>query len=94
MPEKPTRQIAVRFPKSIIHDLNNYVKRGRRSDFIISATERALYQLKQAKALEKARGIFNESDYHDFLTPQDTKNWVAKIRQEADERLKELYGQK
>lgn len=91
MPEKPTKQIAVRFPKNVIRDLNNYVKRGRRSEFIVNATEKALLQLKQAKALDKAKGVFNETEYPNFLTPEDTKAWVAKIRQEADRRLKEFY---
>lgn len=92
--EGKTRLKAIRFPESIIRDLNKYVGRGKQSEFITNATKKALLQLKQAEALEKARGIFSDREYPEFRTPADTRAWVQKLRQEADERLQTIYGDK
>lgn len=93
MPEEKTKLTAVRFPESLLRELNRVVGRGRRSEFIVRATEKALLQLKQARALREYRGIFSAEDYPEFATPEKTRAWVDRLRREADERVKTLNEQ-
>lgn len=88
MSDKRTKLTAVRFPASLLRELNRVVGHGRRSEFIVRATERALLQLKQAKAIRECRGILSAEDYPEFATPEKTRAWVERLRREADERVK------
>ena len=45
---------------------------------------------KQLGALEKAKGILNEEDYPEFSTSDDAADWVRKLREESDDKRKEL----
>ncbi|MDN5362529.1 MAG: hypothetical protein PWP70_1576 [Moorella sp. (in: firmicutes)] len=92
--EERTRLRAIRFPEDIIRDLNKYVGRSKQSEFITCATRKAFLQLKQDEALKKAGGIFGDMEYPEFHTPADTRAWVQRLRQEADERLKRICGDK
>ena len=93
MPEEKTKLTAVRFPESLLRELNRIVGHGRRREFIVRATERALLQLKQARALRECRGVLSAEDYPEFATPENTKAWVERLRREADERVKALNEQ-
>ena len=84
MAEKRARPTAVRFPEHLARELDRYVGRGRRSEFIIKATEKALVQLKQSRALKECEGLFASEDYPEFRTPEDTYAWVRRIRRESD----------
>lgn len=85
-----TSLMPVRIPHSLLRDLKQYVKRGKRSEFVVKAMEKALLELKQAKALKECGGIFASGDYPEFATSESTKAWVETIREEADERMKQI----
>lgn len=86
------KMIPVRFPDSILAELENYVGSGNRSKFIIDATCKELNRLKQRKAIHNAAGIFNDEDYPGFKTPEDVSNWVRTLREESEARRRELFG--
>lgn len=52
-----TELAAIRLPESILRDLVS--TRGKRSDFIVRATERALLELKEARALKRLLRVLN-----------------------------------
>lgn len=88
MLRKQSELTAIRFPESLLRDLNRCVDRGSRNDFAVTATERALLQLKQARALKECRGIFSDENYPEFATPEKTRAWAERLRRETDERMK------
>ncbi|MGB9887497.1 MAG: hypothetical protein ACPLRW_10940 [Moorellales bacterium] len=90
MAREKTKLTAVRFPESLLRELNRAVGRGRRSEFIVRATEQALLRLKQGRALREYRGIFRAEEYPEFDNPDKTRAWVENLRREADERMKTL----
>jgi len=83
-----TKLMPIRLPERVLRELKEHVKRGKRSEFVVKATEKALTELKQAKALKEYRGIFTAGQYPEFATPDATRAWVEAIRKEADERMK------
>ena len=78
---------AIRFPEYLLRELDQYVQKGKQSEFIIKATEQALLRLKQAKALKECCGIFAPEDYPEFRSREDIEAWVRNLRQEAEERM-------
>lgn len=87
-----TKMAAIRFPESVVRDLERHVRRGKRGDFIVKATQRALLELKQTLALKEYRGTLSAEDYPEFRTPQDTREWVNKVCSESDKRLERRRG--
>lgn len=88
-----TKLTPIRFPSDLLSELDNYVEDGNRSKFIINATRKELHRLKQRKVIHNAAGIFNEEDYPELKTSEDTSNWIRKIRQESEARRLELFGE-
>ncbi|OAT81707.1 hypothetical protein [Desulfotomaculum copahuensis] len=88
-----TKLTPVRFPVALLTDLDKLVGPGKRSKFIIEATQKELLRLKQKKALQTAAGIFREKDYPEFATSGDTYSWVRKLREETEARRRRLFEQ-
>ncbi len=86
-----TKLMPIRLPERVLRELKEHVKRGKRSEFVVKATEKALLELKQAKALKEGRGIFTADRYPEFATSEATRAWVEAIRREADERMKRNF---
>ena len=78
-----TKLCAIRFPQHLLSELNHHVKRGKRGNFIVMATERALLELKQRTALQECRGIYDAQAYPEFSTSAATQAWVEALRKEA-----------
>lgn len=87
-----TKLTPVRFPVDLLAELDKFVSEGGRSKFIIEATRKELKRVRQRKAIQNAAGIFKEKDYPEFGTPEDTAEWVRKLREESDARRRELFG--
>lgn len=86
-----TKLTPIRFPVDLLSDLDKLVGPGKRSKFIIEATQKELLRLKQKKALSSAAGIFKEMDYPEFATNGDTYSWVRKLREETEARRREIF---
>ena len=80
-----TKLCAIRFPQNLLIDLKHHVKRGKRGDFIVKATERALLEFRQAQALQECRGIYDAQAYPEFSTSEATQDWVEALRKDADQ---------
>ena len=59
---KNTKLTPVRFPVDLLSDLDQLVGPGKRSKFIIEATQKELLRLKQKKALHSAAGALVKRD--------------------------------
>ncbi len=89
-----TKLTPIRFPADLLAEIDKYIEDGNRSKFIIDAARKELYRLKQRKAIHNVAGIFDEKDYPELKTAEDTSNWVRKIREESEARRSELFGEK
>jgi hypothetical protein len=63
-------------------------KRGR-SKFVVEATRKELKRIRLQKALEKAAGTWKDED-HPEIKEKGTYRWVRDLREEAEERFKEV----
>ncbi len=89
-----TKLTPIRFPADLLAEIDRYTEDGNRSKFIIDAARKELFRLKQRKAIHNAAGIFDEKDYPELKTAEDTANWVRKIREESEARRRDLFGEK
>ena len=87
-----TKLTPIRFPAGLLNEIDKYVGDGNRSNFIIGAARKELHKLKQRKAIHSVAGIFNDNDYPELKTSEDTSNWVRKLREESEARRRELFG--
>lgn len=87
-----TRLTTIRFPDKLLSEIDKYIGHGNRSKFIIDATRKELHKLKQRKAIHNVAGVFNDNDYPELKTSEDTSNWVRKMREESDARRRDLFG--
>jgi len=83
----------IRFPVDLLADLDKLVGPGKRSRFIIEATQKELLRLKQKKALQTVAGIFEEKNHPEFATSGDTYSWVRKLREETEARRRKFFEQ-
>ncbi|MDD2284383.1 MAG: ribbon-helix-helix domain-containing protein [Paludibacter sp.] len=89
-----TKLTPIRFPADLLAEIDRYIEDGNRSKFIIDAARKELYRLKQRQAIHNAAGIFDDKDYPEIKTAEDTSNWVRKIRDESEARRRDLFGEK
>ncbi len=89
-----TKLTPIRFPADLLSEIDRHIGGGNRSKFIIAAARKELYRLKQRKAVHNSAGIFDENDYPELTTSEDTANWVRILREESEARRRELYGEK
>jgi metal-responsive CopG/Arc/MetJ family transcriptional regulator len=89
-----TKLTPIRFPADLLAEIDKYIDDGNRSKFIIDAARKELFRLKQRKAIHNTAGIFDEKDYPELKTSEDTSNWVRKIREESEARRRDLFGEK
>ncbi|MFZ5632527.1 MAG: hypothetical protein ACOY40_06725 [Bacillota bacterium] len=88
-----TKITPIRFPVELLSDLDKYVGERQRSRFIIDATKKELFRVKQKKALQSAAGILKEGDYPEFTTADGVSTWVRKLREETEVRRREIFGE-
>lgn len=88
-----TKLTPIRFPVDLLSDLDKFVGPGKRSKFIIEATQKELLRLKQKKALQSAAGTLVERNYPQFATSEDTYSWVRRLREETEDRRRQLLGE-
>ncbi|CAA7601501.1 Hypothetical protein DEACI_2168 [Acididesulfobacillus acetoxydans] len=88
-----TKMTPIRMPVELLSELDKLVGPGKRSKFVIEATEKELLRLKQKKALQSTAGIFKEKDYPGFATREDSYDWVRQLREETEARRREMFAQ-
>lgn len=88
-----TKLTPIRFPVELLADLDKFVGERQKSKFIIEATKKELLRLKQKKVLQAAAGIFKAGDYPAFDSSADVSAWVRKLRDETEERRREIFGE-
>ncbi|MCL2336981.1 MAG: ribbon-helix-helix domain-containing protein [Firmicutes bacterium] len=86
-----TKLTPIRFPTDLLNELDKYVAEGNRSKFVIEATRKELHRAKQRKAVQEVAGVFNQKDYPELNTAEDTANWVRNLREESEAIRRELF---
>ncbi len=88
-----TKLTPIRLPLDLLADLDTLVGNRQKSKFIIEATKKELLRLKQKRALQAAAGIFTAEDYPGFTTAADVSAWVRQLRDETENRRREIFGE-
>ncbi|CAA7600738.1 Hypothetical protein DEACI_4145 [Acididesulfobacillus acetoxydans] len=88
-----TKMTPIRMPVELLAELDKRVGPGKRSKFVIEATEEELLRLKQKKALLSTAYIFEEKDYPGFASREDTYAWVRQLREETEAWRREMFAQ-
>ncbi len=84
---KPKRTHVV-IPEELIKEIDLFVGRRKRSQFITQAAEERLKRVKQARAIERATGSWKDADHPEMAGEEGTSKWVRSLREESEHRLK------
>ena len=76
-------------PEYILSEIDKFVGKRKRSEFITEAARKELKRLKLQQALEKAEGAWKDED-HPEISQMGTYKWVRDLREESENRLKEI----
>lgn len=77
------------FPEDLLQAIDKLVGKRGRSKFVVEATRKELKRIRLQKALEKAAGAWKDDD-HPEIKEKGTYRWVRDLREEAEERFKEI----
>jgi metal-responsive CopG/Arc/MetJ family transcriptional regulator len=77
------------FPDELLQAIDKLVGKRGRSKFVVEATRKELKRIQLQKALEKAAGAWKDED-HPEIKQKGTYQWVKDLREEAEERFKEI----
>ena len=81
-----TKRTHVVLSEQLVKDIDMIVGSRRRSSFLTEAAEKELMRRRQAAALKAATGAWKDSDHPEL--GQGSDQWVRKLRQEGELRLK------
>jgi hypothetical protein len=84
------QRLNISFPKKLVDELSSLVPPGKRSHLVVEATQKELQKLKRLKILEKTAGAWRDSSHPDLKTIEDICNWVNRLRQSDEKRLREI----
>lgn len=79
-----TRQISIRFPTTLLSEMEGLLAEGERSNFVVEATARELRKLRMKRALDKAFGAWQTEDYPEFKDSSAVALWVSTTRKEHE----------
>ena len=82
------RRTHVVLSDQLVKDIDTLVGGRQRSNFITQAAEKELMRLRQIGALKAAAGAWKDKDHPELK--QGSANWVRKLRQENERRLKKV----
>lgn len=72
--------------EQLVKEIDSVVGKRQRSSFISQAAERELMRRRQIEALKAAVGAWEDEDHPELK--QGSAQWVRKLRQESECRLK------
>jgi metal-responsive CopG/Arc/MetJ family transcriptional regulator len=84
------QRINISFPKKLVDELGSLVPPGKRSHLVVEATQKELQRIRRLKILEKTAGVWKDSSHPDLKTIRDVCNWVNRLRQSDEERLRKI----
>jgi hypothetical protein len=77
------------FPEDLLQAIDKLVGKRGRSKFVVEATRKELKRIRLQEALEKTAGAWKDED-HPEIKEKGTYRWVRDLREEAEERFKEI----
>jgi hypothetical protein len=81
-----TTRTHIVIPSQLADEIDSVVGKRGRSSFLARAASNELIRLRQLKALEAAGGAWKDKDHPELK--QGSAQWVKKLRQESERRLK------
>ena len=81
-------------PDEIVEQIDGLVGKGKRSKFVEEAVREKLRIDRALAALDATFGICSAEDYPEWATPESTYAWVRKMREEADESMRDKWKER
>ncbi len=82
----PHQRAHVIIPTSLVEEIDEVVGPRKRSEFIVSATERELRRLKQLSAIQKYAGSWGKQHHPELEKAGSSAAFVKKLRKEWNKR--------
>ena len=82
-----TEKMSVTLPRELAAEVRSVVPQGDVSSFIAEAVEYYLALRRQKIALEKGFGAWKDENHPDLQTPDDSAEYVRRIREADHDRL-------
>lgn len=86
MGEKKRTHVVV--PKELMEEIDRLAGKRKRSWFITQAVRKEIQRLNFLKAVKETSGAWKDEDHPEFKKGVD--NWVRSLREEDENRLKEM----
>jgi hypothetical protein len=80
-------------PAELIAEIDAAVGARKRSKFIQKAVEERLLRDRQMKGLDVAFGAWKDEDHPELCGPEGTEGWIRALREQSNQRLKELLNE-
>ncbi len=84
-----TSRAHITFPKEVRADLDRFVDKQHRSQFVAEAVRKELLLVRQREALRLAAGSWKDKNHPELK--QGTQAWVKKLREESEVRFKKQF---
>lgn len=78
------KQTIIRFPESLLREIDSTVGERNRSRFIIEASRERLKWFKQKEALAKTAGTWSEAEHSDLLSMDQVEDYLENLRKTAE----------
>ncbi len=78
--QSKSKRINVTVPISLLEELQAFVPKRQRNQFIVSALSEKMRRLKLLQALQKSSGSWAAQDYPELATAQDIDAYIREMR--------------
>lgn len=83
-----TKRTHVVVPEELVKEIDRLSGKRKRSWFITKAVRKEIQRLNFLKAVKETAGAWQDKDHPEFK--KGTDNWVRKLREEDEKRLKKI----
>lgn len=83
-----TKRTHVVVPEELVKEIDRLSGKRKRSWFITQAVRKEIQRLNFLKAVKETAGAWQDKDHPEFKKGID--NWVTKLREEDEKRLKKI----
>ncbi len=74
--------------EELVREIDRFVGKKKRSNFISEAAKKELKRLKQLSIIKKLKGTWKDVDHPELAGKRGTCKWVRKLREEDEKALR------
>lgn len=86
------RQTIIRFPESLLREIDALVGERNRSRFIVEASRERLKWFRQKEALARTAGTWSDAEHSDFMSMDQVTDYINNLRKTAERAIQGRGG--